>query len=144
MSDKLQRLHADISRSLNEIAALFDPKHTPKMTLIIRTPWLEDGDVLMGNDDYDESIAAINRLRSKEPVAAGSGSAPASPTAGSVPKFESCDVPCPQHSGWSCLFQKGHKGTHSWCDPEEASVPPLIELSRCYSHDHGEALQIER
>lgn len=63
MSDKLQRIHADISESLNEIAALFDPKHTPMITLIVRTPWLEDGDVLMGNDDYDKAIAAINRLR---------------------------------------------------------------------------------
>jgi hypothetical protein len=34
----LQRLHADISISLNEIAALFDRNHTPKMTLVIRTP----------------------------------------------------------------------------------------------------------
>ena len=76
MSAKLQRLHADISQSLNEIAALFDPKHTPKITLVVRTPWLEDGDVLTGNDDFDEAIAAINRLRSKEPVASGSGSAP--------------------------------------------------------------------
>ena len=68
MSDKLQRLHADISESLNDIAALFDPKQEPKITLIVRTPWLEDGDVLMGNDDYDEAIAAINRLRFKEPL----------------------------------------------------------------------------
>jgi hypothetical protein len=70
VTDKLQRLHADISESLNEIAALFDPKHTPMITLIVRTPWLEDGDVLMGNDDYDEAITAINRLRSREPVRA--------------------------------------------------------------------------
>ena len=73
MSNGLQRLHADISESLDEIAALFDPKHETKITLIVRTPWLEDGDVLMGNDDYDEAITAINRLRLREPVRAALG-----------------------------------------------------------------------
>lgn len=71
MTDKqlMQRLHADISESLNEIAALFDKHQLPKITLVIRTPWLNDGGVLMGNDDFDEAISEINRLRVKPEVA---------------------------------------------------------------------------
>jgi hypothetical protein len=62
-SDVLNRLHADISKRLNQIAGLFDPKESPKLTIVIRTPWLEDGGVMMGNDDFDQAIAEINRLR---------------------------------------------------------------------------------
>ena len=65
---KLQRIHADISDCLNKICALFDPKNTPKLTLIVRTPWLKDGGLLMGNDDCDEAIAEIQRLRIREPL----------------------------------------------------------------------------
>ena len=64
--DKLKHLHADISEKLNEINRLFT--QDTKMTLIIRTPWLEDGGVLMGNDDFEEAIVELNRLRAREPV----------------------------------------------------------------------------
>lgn len=70
MSDpKLIRLHADISKRLNQIAELFDEDHTPMITIVIRTPWLEDGGVLMGNDDFDAAIAEITRLRVREVIA---------------------------------------------------------------------------
>lgn len=72
MSDKLRHLHADISEKLSEINSLFTKD--VKMTLIIRTPWLEDGGVLMGNDDFEEAISELNRLRKKEPIAAGQAS----------------------------------------------------------------------
>jgi len=68
MSDKLQRLHAEISGYLNDIAALFKSDEDVKITLIVRTPKLDDGGVLMSNDDFDAAIAEINRLRAKEPV----------------------------------------------------------------------------
>ena len=61
MSDpKLQRLHADISRKLNEINSLFT--EDPKITIIIRTPWLADGGVLMSNDNFDEAVKELQRL----------------------------------------------------------------------------------
>jgi hypothetical protein len=48
-------------------------KQPPKITIVIRTPWLEaqgkDGDVLISDDNCDLAIAAINRLRNREPVA---------------------------------------------------------------------------
>ena len=67
MSHKLQRLHADISQKLGEIDAMFT--QSPKITIVIRTPWLDDdGGVLLSNDDFDSAIAEINRLRAREPV----------------------------------------------------------------------------
>jgi hypothetical protein len=66
MSDKLQLLHNDISTHLSEIAALFT--QPPKITIVIRTPWLPDGGVLLTDDDLDEAIAEILRLKAKEPT----------------------------------------------------------------------------
>ena len=66
MSDKLQRLHNDISTHLSEISALFTEQ--PKITIVIRTPWLPDGGVLLSDDDLDEAIAEIRRLQVKEPT----------------------------------------------------------------------------
>jgi hypothetical protein len=68
MRNKLQQLHLDISEHLNQIAALFKEDAKLKLTLIIRTPELEDGGVLISNDDFDAAIAEINRLKAKEPV----------------------------------------------------------------------------
>ena len=68
MRNKLQQLQLDISEHLNQIAALFKEDAKLKLTLIIRTPELEDGGVLISNDDFDAAIAEINRLKAKEPV----------------------------------------------------------------------------
>jgi hypothetical protein len=68
--DRLLDLQDRISAHLDEIALLFTQR--PKMTLVIRTPWLEaegkDGGVLIGDDDLDRAIAEINRLRKREPI----------------------------------------------------------------------------
>ena len=66
MSDKLERLHANISDKLNEIGGLFT--EPPKITIVIRTPWLDDGGVVLTNDDFDAAIAEIQRLRTKGTV----------------------------------------------------------------------------
>jgi hypothetical protein len=60
---KLQKLHADISILLEEIDAMFT--QSPKITIVIRTPWLENGGVLLSNDDYDQAIAEIQRLHAR-------------------------------------------------------------------------------
>jgi hypothetical protein len=68
MTDKLHQLHYDISHKLNEIASLFKDGVALKITLLLRTPELPDGGVLMTSDDLDAAISEINRLRVKEPV----------------------------------------------------------------------------
>jgi len=64
MAEKLQLLHADISDHLEAISKLFTQR--PKITIVIRTPWLEDGGVLLSDDNFDEAIAEIQRLRASE------------------------------------------------------------------------------
>jgi hypothetical protein len=63
LSPVLQRLHQDLSFDLDRIARRF---RNPKITLIVRAPDLEDGDVVIGNDDLDAAIAAIQRLKERE------------------------------------------------------------------------------
>lgn len=70
MSDSLLYLQASIADHLEEICKLFTQR--PKITIVIRTPWLEvdgkEGGVVLTDDDFDEAIAEINRKRDKEPV----------------------------------------------------------------------------
>lgn len=70
MTKELVRLHADISYHLDRIADLFDRKYRDevKLTLVIRTPWLEDGGVLMGDDEIDAAVQEIERLKAREPL----------------------------------------------------------------------------
>jgi len=44
------------------------PHQQPKITLLIRTPWLPDGGILITNDSVNEIAAEIARLGGKEPV----------------------------------------------------------------------------
>jgi hypothetical protein len=67
--DKLQNLHADISEHLEQIARLFKHDQEVKITIVIRTPKLEDGGVLLSDDDFDLAIAEIQRLRARDIVA---------------------------------------------------------------------------
>lgn len=64
-TDVMRQLHADLSADLERIAARF--KHC-RITLVVRQPDLGDGDVLLSDDDVDEAIAAIQRLRDREAV----------------------------------------------------------------------------
>jgi len=64
--NKLEKLHAEVAQHLGEISDLFT--QPPKMTIVIRTPWLVDGGLLIGDDDFDEAIAEIQRLRLKQKV----------------------------------------------------------------------------
>lgn len=64
---RLQELIAD---HLEDICQMFTRR--PKITIVIRTPWLEtegkDGDVVLTDDDFDLAIAVINKLRNRQPV----------------------------------------------------------------------------
>jgi hypothetical protein len=64
--DRLIALQSVIADHLEDICKLFAQR--PKITIVIRTPWLEDGDVILSDDDFDLAIAAINRLRNRPPV----------------------------------------------------------------------------
>ncbi len=59
----MQELFFALQDDLDRICRRFK---SPKVTLIVRAPELEDGDVLIGNDDFDEAVAAINRLKARE------------------------------------------------------------------------------
>jgi hypothetical protein len=62
---KLIALHERIDRHLNMIARLFTQR--PKITIVIRTPWLDeqgkDGGVVLTDDDLDLAIAEINKFK---------------------------------------------------------------------------------
>lgn len=47
-----------ISHHLNRIAELFK---NPKITLVVRSPDLPDGDLIMTHDDLGEVIASLER-----------------------------------------------------------------------------------
>jgi len=67
MADILIETRNEIAYHLEEICKLF--KQRPKITIVIRTPWLaeqgKDGGVVLSDDDFDLAIAEINRLRHK-------------------------------------------------------------------------------
>lgn len=63
MNEKLSRLHEQVSGKLEEIAALFTRPSETKITIIIRTPWLSDGGVVITNDSDEEAIAEFRRLQ---------------------------------------------------------------------------------
>lgn len=65
MSAKLQRLQADIADHLEEICKLFTQR--PKVTIVLRTPWLAgEGDVVLTDDDTALAIAAIKKLEASK------------------------------------------------------------------------------
>jgi hypothetical protein len=44
------------------------PNEEPKVTLLVRTPWLPDGGILITNDELDDAAAELRRLQTKEVV----------------------------------------------------------------------------
>lgn len=60
MSVLLERIRYELACDLEEIAARFK---NPRMTLIVRSPDLEDGDIVISDDDLDTAIASIQKLR---------------------------------------------------------------------------------
>jgi hypothetical protein len=70
MRDPLIELQSQIAEHLEAICKLFTQR--PKITLVIRTPWLEaegkEGGVVLTDDDFDLAIAEINKLRNRPVV----------------------------------------------------------------------------
>jgi hypothetical protein len=63
MRTSLSRLRVDIADSLEDIRALFKTK--TKITLIVRSPSLEDADVIISDDDFELAIQAVRQLQGK-------------------------------------------------------------------------------
>lgn len=66
MSPTMRSLTRRLNDLLFEIESCF--KSGAKVTLIVRNPCVDDGDVVMGNDDYDLAIGAINKMRNRTPI----------------------------------------------------------------------------
>lgn len=64
-----EQLHGQLSDLLAQVERLF--LGPTKVTLIVRTPRLKDGGVVMGNDDLDQAISEIQRLRGRPPFPGG-------------------------------------------------------------------------
>ena len=54
-------LHNSLSNHLDTIGKLF--VRQPRITLVCRCPWLDDGDTVIGDDDLTEAIRAIEKKR---------------------------------------------------------------------------------
>lgn len=68
-NERLQVLHQDISYHLERIGKLFKREQGVKITLVVRMPKLDDGGVLLTDDDLELAIAEMKRLATKEIVA---------------------------------------------------------------------------
>lgn len=65
MSEVLDQLHNDLSADLERVKRRFKPG--VKVTLVIRRPYNVEADVVIGDDDLSEAIAAINRRVAASP-----------------------------------------------------------------------------
>lgn len=63
LSTPMFNLARRLSDLLQEAESCFKPG--AKVTLVVRNPMVADGDVVMGNDDAEEVIAAINRMKNR-------------------------------------------------------------------------------
>ena len=52
----------DIAGDLERIRRRFLRPQDVRLTVIVRTPWLEDGGVLVSDDDYSRAAAEMSRL----------------------------------------------------------------------------------
>lgn len=66
----IRELFFDLQDDLDNICRKFK---NPKVTLVVRAPDLEDGDIVIGNDDLNSAIAAIRRLKDRTPTFDPSG-----------------------------------------------------------------------
>lgn len=57
-------LHAQVANWAGEIADIFKPG--VKITILIRNPGLDDGDIVVSDDSLQLAIAALERLKTKE------------------------------------------------------------------------------
>lgn len=59
---RLAALKDELTPHLEEIRALFLRRRDVKLTLVIRCPWMGDGDIVLTDDEPSAAIAAIQHL----------------------------------------------------------------------------------
>lgn len=65
MTDKLILLRERMSDHMDAILRMFKPG--AKITVVVRNPGHGDADVVIGDDDLDDAIAAIQRSKARRP-----------------------------------------------------------------------------
>lgn len=60
----LRQVHAEVAEHAGQVADLFKPG--ARVTILIRNPQLEDGDIVVSDDSMESVIAAVQRLKEKE------------------------------------------------------------------------------
>jgi len=64
-TDKIREVLFALQDDLDSVCRKFK---NPKVTLVVRSTELIDGDVIIGNDDLDLAIKAINNLKDRKPM----------------------------------------------------------------------------
>lgn len=62
----LRQLQDDMSYHMDAILRMFKPG--AKITVVVRNPGHGDADVVIGSDDLDETIGAIQRMKERKPT----------------------------------------------------------------------------
>ena len=60
MAETIDQTRVEVAALLDQIR---DPYVYPKITLLVRSPDLDDGDFVLSDDDFDEAIAALTRMK---------------------------------------------------------------------------------
>lgn len=73
----IQDVHDQIELRAREIATFFARPDEARITIIVRTPWVPDGGVLVSNDDLEQAADELSRLAARPPAAQTGGLEPA-------------------------------------------------------------------
>jgi hypothetical protein len=63
---RVEEVADQVAHHLDQIHRLF--KNGVKSTLVLRTPGLPERDFMLGNDDIDEAIKALERAKARQPT----------------------------------------------------------------------------
>jgi hypothetical protein len=75
-----ERLRARVADQLVDMESMFDSRC--KLTFVMRSPHLPDGDLIVTSDDVALVIKAVQRLAGYEPINADANPGPTSTTGG--------------------------------------------------------------
>jgi hypothetical protein len=63
---KLVAVQEEMSNHMDAIVRLFKPG--AKITVVVRNPGYGDADVVIGSDDLDQAVQAIERMKKRAPT----------------------------------------------------------------------------
>ena len=67
MGDLLENLFFDLQKDLDRVRRRFNNPDNIRLTLVVRSPDLDDGHAVIGDDDLDLVIATIYRYKELPP-----------------------------------------------------------------------------